>query len=166
MIDPDDLPDVQLRKQAKIIDALMRRAGRQKVLGGSAYHAFQSAIELQQQVAAQSRELETVRHETERTRRNLSQALSAMEEGFALFFDGHLDVCNDLFRNLLPDVSEHVVAGLDLNGYFDLMRESAHLVSTDVQLDHASERLAQGYDSGAAVSLVAELTQDLSLIHI
>ena len=108
MIDPNDPPEVQVAKQTRIIEALMQRAGRQKELGGSAYQAFQSAIELQQKVAAQSLELESVRHETERTRRNLTQALSAMEEGLALFFDGRLDVCNDLFRNLLPDIADRL----------------------------------------------------------
>ncbi|WP_298919161.1 PAS-domain containing protein [uncultured Roseobacter sp.] len=160
MIDPQDPLELQLSKQAKIIDALMRRAGRQRELSGSAYQAFQSAIELQQKVAAQSRELETVRHETERTRHSLAQALSAMEEGFALFYDGRLDVCNDLFLNLLPDVAGEVLPGLELDRYFGLIQQSRHLVSTDLSLDHAANVLARGYQASPVVSLVIELTQD------
>jgi signal transduction histidine kinase len=160
LIDPNEPVDVQLARQAKIIDALMRRAGRQKEVGGSAYRAFQSAIELQQKVAAQSLELESVRHETERTRRSLVQALSAMEEGLAVFFEGKLDVCNELFRNLLPDIADKVKPGLSLARYFDLMRQSEWLVSTDFDLEQAHETLSQGRDSSVAVSLVAELTRD------
>jgi signal transduction histidine kinase/ActR/RegA family two-component response regulator len=162
MINPDDPPEVQVAKQARIINALMHRAGRQKEFGGSAYHAFQSAIELQQKVAAQSLELESVRHETERTRRNLTQALSAMEEGLALFFDGRLDVCNDLFRNLLPDIADRLTPELELGRYFELMQQSAHLVSTDLELCRVRETLAPQHQHGknAAISLVAELTRD------
>lgn len=162
MIDPNDPPEVQVAKQTRIIEALMQRAGRQKELGGSAYQAFQSAIELQQKVAAQSLELESVRHETERTRRNLTQALSAMEEGLALFFDGRLDVCNDLFRNLLPDIADRLTPELELGGYFELMQQSAHLVSTDLDLAGVYKSLTPDHRKSkhAAISLVAELTHD------
>lgn len=160
MIDPNDPADVQIAKQARIIDALIRRAGRQKGMNRSAYQAFQSAIELQQQVAAQSLELENVRHETEQTRISLTQALSSMEEGFALFFDGRLGVCNDLFRNLLADVSEELVPGLELSVYFDLLRSSAHLVSVDGDLEGAYAALGDRAGEGAAVSLVVEVSND------
>ena len=45
MINPDDPLDVQVTKQQRIIDALLRRAGRQHEVGGSAYSLFQSAID-------------------------------------------------------------------------------------------------------------------------
>ena len=99
LIDPNQPSDIQIERQSRIIAALMRRADRQNELNVSAYSAFQSAIELQAQVAAKTRdleraatELESVRGDRERTRRNLHDALSAMHEGFALFTDGRLDV--------------------------------------------------------------------------
>jgi signal transduction histidine kinase len=160
MIDPNDPLDVQVVKQAKIIDALIRRAGRQTGMSRSAYEAFQSAIELQQKVAAQSLELESVRHETEQTRISLSQALSSMEEGFALFFDGRLGVCNELFRNLLPDISDSLVPGLDLEAYFELFSESSQLVSVDGDLRGAYAALGEPNTDTAAVSMVAEFVGD------
>jgi hypothetical protein len=101
LIDPDEPTDLQLARQERIIAALMRRADRQNEMSLSAYGAFQSAIELQAQVAAKTRdleeaatELETVRGDRARTQRNLHDALSVMPEGFALFTDGQLNVCN------------------------------------------------------------------------
>ncbi|WP_300036696.1 PAS-domain containing protein [uncultured Roseobacter sp.] len=160
MIDPNDTPDVQVAKQTRIIDALIRRAGRQNGINRSAYQAFQSAIELQQQVAAQSRELESVRHETEQTRISLTQALSSMEEGFALFFDGQLGVCNELFRNLLPDVSDRLEPGLELETFFGLLAGSSQLVSVDGDLRAAGRRLVAGSETSAPISMVAEFVRD------
>ena len=160
IVDPGADPETVIERQTKIIDALMRRAGRQKQVSGSAYHAFQSAIELQQQVTAQSLELETVRQETERTRQSLTQALSAMEEGLALFFENRLDVFNDLFRNLLPDITEEVKVGLSLPEYLMRMSRSAYVVSTDIDLQRTPELLLPGLRKNIAVSVVAELTGD------
>ena len=160
MINPDDPLEVKVEKQAKIIDALMRRAGRQKDVGPSAYRAFQSAIELQQKMAAQSLELESVRYERERTRKTLAEALGSMEGGLALFSDGTLNICNDLFKGLLPDISEHIVPGLSLARYFDLMSSSKYLVSTDRKLFTMRGALESDQNEGPVVSLVAEVSKD------
>lgn len=167
MINADDPLSIQIAKQAKIIDALVRRANRQTEVGPSAYNAFQSAIELQEKVAAQSRdleraatELESARYERERSRKNLADALSSMEEGFALFTDGQLDICNELFRALLPDVSPQVVPGLPLPAYIDLLPQSAHLVSIDGKLSASVSTLMAGTGGTSMVSLLIELTSD------
>ena len=160
MIDPSDPPQVQIEKQARIIDALVRRANRQKDLGPAAYRAFQSAIDLQQRVAEQHRELVSARHERERTRQALAEALSSMEEGFALFTDGRLNVCNELFRELLSDISDEVVPGLDMLDYLRLLESSAHLVSTEPGLSNMRDVLSDGQDQGPAVSVVAEVLPD------
>lgn len=160
MIDPNDPPQVQVEKQSRIIDALIRRASRQKDVGPSAYRAFQSAIDLQQQVAAQTLELESARYERERTRKTLAEALSSMEEGLALFSDGSLNICNDLFKGLLPDISNKIVPGLGLAAYFDLMGKSRHLASTDRNLGNVREALETGQSAGSVVSLVAEVARD------
>lgn len=167
IINQDDPLNMQVAKQARIIDALMRRANREQHVGPSAYRAFHSAIELQAQVAAQSRdleransELESVRYERERSRKNLAEALSSMKEGIALFSEGQLDICNDLFRSLLPDVSERLEPGLQLLHYFDLMSTSAYLVSTDQNLSLVQMQLQEGAPEAALTSLVVELAQD------
>lgn len=160
MIDPNDPPHVQVEKQARIIDALMRRASRQKDVGPSAYRAFQSAIDLQQKVAAQTIELESARDERERTRKTLAEALASMEEGLALFSDGSLNICNDLFKGLLPDVSEQMVPGLTLAECFELMAGSKYLVSTDRKLNTVRRALESDQNAGSVVSLVAEVSRD------
>lgn len=160
MIDPEDPPQVQVAKQAKIIDALIRRASRQKDVGPSAYRAFQSAIDLQQKVAAQTIELESARSERERTRRTLAEALASMEEGLALFSDGSLNICNGLFKALLPDISDRLEPGLDLAEFFSLMGSSKYLVSTDRKLHNVQAALESGRNAGSVVSLVAEVTRD------
>lgn len=160
MIDPEDPPQVQVAKQAKIIDALIRRASRQKDVGPSAYRAFQSAIDLQQKVAAQTIELESARSERERTRRTLAEALASMEEGLALFSEGSLNICNGLFKALLPDISDRLEPGLDLAEFFSLMGSSKYLVSTDRKLHNVQAALESGRNAGSVVSLVAEVTRD------
>ena len=168
LIDPDEPTDVQIARQERIIAALMRRADRQTEMNVSAYSAFQSAIELQAQVAAKTRdleeaatELETVRGDRARTQRNLHDALSVMQEGFALFTDGHLNVCNHLFRTVLPDIADEVVTGLTLDGYFDLMVRSRYLVSTDHKIHHPAAQVKKTEDGAMAMSLMIELTGDI-----
>lgn len=160
MIDPGEPLPEQMRRQSKIIDALIRRASQQKDVGPSAYRAFQSAIDLQQQVAAQTLELESARYERERTRKALAEALSSMEEGFALFSDGRLNMCNDLFRGLLPDISSQIVPQLELKRYFHLMNGSRFLVSTDRKLQNLPNVLEGRDGSEAALSVVAEIARD------
>ncbi|GAA4219710.1 hypothetical protein GGQ68_003831 [Sagittula marina] len=161
LIDPLEPPELQLLRQTRIIEALVRRATRQNEIGQTAYSAFQSAIELQSQVAAKTRDLEraadelkSIRFEGERTRKSLDEALAVMGEGFALFTDGQLDICNDLFQHLLPDVAQQVVPGLTLPEYYDLMAQSRVVVSTDRQIR------AGGTEGVPAASSVIELTED------
>ncbi|WP_375258643.1 hybrid sensor histidine kinase/response regulator [Citreimonas sp.] len=160
LVDPEEPAEVQLARQARIIEALVRRATRENDVSQTAYSAFQSAIELQSQVAARDRdlarattELESVRIERERTRKNLDEALSAMGEGFALFTDERLDVCNDLFLNLLPDISDRVVPGLALTDYAALIQRSRHLRSSDRPIEPVR-------NGAPALSVVLELTDD------
>ncbi|MBE0452366.1 MAG: PAS-domain containing protein [Roseovarius sp.] len=168
VIDASQPPEVRLERQERIIAALMRRADRQNELSLSAYSAFQSAIELQAQVAAKTRdleraasELESMRGDRERTRRNLHEALSAMHEGFALFTEGRLDICNDLFRNLLPDIAERVKMGLSLDGYFELMVQSRYLVSTDRKIHRPAVPMGDDSEAGIVMSILIEISGDI-----
>lgn len=160
MVNPSDPPQVQIEKQARIIDALVRRANRQSEIGPSAYRAFQSAIDLQQQVAAQTLELETVRSDRERTRKTLVEALSSMGEGVALFSEERLTICNDLFRGLLPDISHKIIPGLSLSHYLELVEISDRVVSTDRKLSVLRQTLKVRQSAGATTALVVELWED------
>ncbi|SFD63045.1 hybrid sensor histidine kinase/response regulator [Roseivivax sediminis] len=167
MIDPDVPLETQVARQAKIIDALIRRANREHDLSGSAYSAFQSAVALQGQVWAKTRdlertesELEVVRSDRERTRRTLTDALAALEGGVALFSEGRLEVCNELFQHLLPDIGARVRPGLSLEDYFEAMAESRHLVSTDRRIHSSLTRARHGPVGTSVLSFVIELAQD------
>lgn len=167
MIDPDDPLDVQVAKQARIIEALVRRAGRQHDVGNSAYGAFQSAIALQGQIWAKTRdlerasnELELLRFDREQTQKNLSDALSVMEGGFALFTDGKLQVCNDLFKSLLPDITDQILPGLTVEKYFKAVEVSVHLVGVDEGDQRNLTDTQRETADGARVSFVLELEGD------
>ncbi|WP_424985417.1 ATP-binding protein [Microbulbifer sp. S227A] len=167
MINPDDPLEVQVAKQTKIIDALVRRAGRQNDVGNSAYSAFQSAIALQGQIWAKTRdlerasnELELLRFDREQTQKNLSDALSAMEGGFALFTDGKLQVCNDLFKSLIPDVTDRILPGLDLASYYDALRSSRYLADDDERMQQVLSEATSSGGEPELSSFVLELRAD------
>ncbi len=167
MINPDDPLEVQIAKQTKIIDALVRRAGRQNDVGNSAYSAFQSAIALQGQIWAKTRdlerasnELELLRFDREQTQKNLSDALSAMEGGFALFTDGKLQVCNDLFKSLIPDITDRILPGLDLAAYYDALKSSRHLADDDERMQQILSEAASASSEPELSSFVLELRAD------
>ncbi|MGB3314399.1 MAG: ATP-binding protein [Albidovulum sp.] len=141
MIDPKDPPDIQIAKQARIIDALIQRAERGHGVGRSAYSMFQSAIALQAEVWEKTRdleealdtlgrassELELAYRSQERMQKSLSDAMSAVEGGFALFTDDRLQICNDYFRGLLPDVEPLILPGLAFDDYLGAVAASTYL---------------------------------------
>lgn len=166
LIDPDDPPEVQIARQGKIIDALVRRANREKDVGPSAFRAFQSAIELQQEVQAHRRDLaraettiRSIRDEQERMRRNLVEALSSMEDGFALFTEGRLALCNDPFRRLLRHMSEQIDTGVDIKRFFAQIAASNRVRSSDRNLATLTTTLDARRD-GSSVSVMIELQSD------
>ena len=161
MIDPTEPAEIQIQRQARIIEALIRRAGRQHEVSTSAYAAFQSAVALQGQVWAKTRdlerassELETLRFDRARTQKNLADALSVLDGGFALFEDDRLHVCNELFARLLPDISDRIVPGLPLETYLDLAAGSDHLLGREGRDGVRSD------DGGDLATFVVELSGD------
>lgn len=141
MIDPDEPYKVQIAKQAKIIEALINRAERGHEVGGSAYSLFESAIALQTEVWEKTKDLEKaldtlgrasseleIAYQTqERIQRNLADAMVAMEDGFALFSEERLQVCNAQFRHLLPDVEPLIKPGLGFDDYLAAVNASKYL---------------------------------------
>ncbi|MCF8481951.1 MAG: PAS-domain containing protein [Rhodospirillum sp.] len=142
VVDQSEPLDVQVARQAKIIDALIARLERENELGDTAYSLFQSAIALQGEVWEKTRdleraldtlgrassELESAERSRDRMRNSLSDAMMAVEGGFALFSEEGLQVCNDLFKRLLPDVESMIRPGLTFEAYSNALRESAFLV--------------------------------------
>ena len=141
MIDPNDPPERQVEKLQKVVKALMWRVEQSTEKGGTPYAMFQTAINLENEVQARTvalqdtlAELEDTHddltralQEAEQSRQNLLDALEAMNEGFALFSDGRLVICNERFKNLLPDVSEHIVEGVTFEEYARVVSRSSLL---------------------------------------
>ncbi|EEW23878.1 hybrid sensor histidine kinase/response regulator [Rhodobacter ferrooxidans] len=145
MIDPTAPPEEQIARQARIIEALVARAERADGVGDSAYALFQSAIALQAEVWQKTRDLESaldrlgrtssdleIAHQAqERVQKTLADALVAMEGGFALFFDDRLQVCNTLFRKLLPDIEPLIQPGLGFDTYLAALKASRSVSHLD-----------------------------------
>ncbi|PWK55084.1 PAS-domain containing protein [Silicimonas algicola] len=164
LVDPAEPIELRLERQEKIIDALIRRADRHNDIGPAAFRAFQSAIELQERIEAQTRdlkraetELASVRFDRERTRQGLVEALSSMAEGFALFMDDRLHVTNEFLSQLLPDRAADFVPNLGTDRFFALIAESEAFVSSDRSLHEIGTRLRRKKE---ALALVIELRDD------
>ncbi len=141
MIDPAEPLEKQVEKQAKIIEALVQRADREHDIGNSAYSLFQSAIALQGEVWEKTKDLERAldtlgrasnalqiaEYARDQTQRNLADALEAMEGGFALFTDERLQICNDQFKRLIPNLEEAIVPGLTFDTYFEAVEQSPYV---------------------------------------
>lgn len=162
MIDPNDPLEVQVEKQAKIIEALIKRSNRGHDIGGSVYSLFQSAIALQGEVwektkdlqhaldtlGQASNQLEIAEYAREQTQRNLAYALDAMEGGFALFTDGSLEICNDQFKSLIEDVADLVKPGLQIDDYFSVIAKSPE-VTDSAEIEPYLARLSDLHRKGS-----------------
>ncbi|WP_454289397.1 PAS-domain containing protein [Rhizobium arsenicireducens] len=177
MIDPNDSHEIQIAKQAKIIEALINRAERGHEVGGTAYSLFQSAIALQTEVwektkdlekaldtlGRASSELEIAYQAQERIQRNLADAMVAMEGGFALFSEDKLQVCNAQFRQLLPDVEPLIKPGLGFDDYLAAVNASRYLAREEGDGLNAQARptlTAQGPSGQRFSSFVMALRND------
>ena len=142
LLDPRDTLERQRDKLLVISDALMRRVEAATDDGGAAYAQFQRAALLEDQVRARTRDLDQTLDALNRSnsqlaeataaaeaaRRNLADAIGAVDEGFALFGpDERLVMCNAQFCAYFPDVQPHLVPGLSFWDYIDLVSLSRHL---------------------------------------
>jgi two-component system, sensor histidine kinase len=71
-----------------------------------------------------SNELATAYQAQEVSQANLADALEAMEGGFALFQEDRLQICNEHFKALLPDISPLIRPGLEYGDYMVAVAES------------------------------------------
>lgn len=142
LIDSTESLERQNEKLRKINDVLMRRIERSTEISGTAYAQFQRAATLEEEVRRRTRELEKAldllnlsnaqlaqaNKETEAARSNLTNAIEAIQEGFA-FFDpmDRLVMCNSRFGLHLPDVRDAIEPGLSFTEYVKLVSESPNL---------------------------------------
>ncbi len=175
MIDPSQPLDEQVRKLRKINDVLMMRVERSTDISGSAFALFQTAISLENEVHARTQDLQQALDDLGQTntrlqqahqeavaaRRDLANALEAVQEGFALFGgDDNLVMCNRRFRMLFPDASQKIKTGVSFATYAHLIAHSSHLKREPNQSpqDWAAMRLDQHGKSIA--TFVISLTND------
>ncbi|MBI6629160.1 hybrid sensor histidine kinase/response regulator [Pontibaca sp. S1109L] len=171
MIDKNLPPEIQVKKQLRIIDALIRRADREQDFGGSPYSLFQSAVSLQGEVWEKTRDLElaldtlgkasvvleSTEHARDQMQRNLADTLDIMDGGFALFSAGKLEICNDVFRSLIPDITARITSNLTLDAYFDLLEDSK---SATLSVDPDVGTPGQTRRAGQRASFVLALPHD------
>ncbi|WP_211299363.1 PAS-domain containing protein [Pukyongiella litopenaei] len=143
ILHPNEPQQRQLDKLQRIVEVLMRRVEASGEDSFNSYAHFQTAVALEAQVKARTRDLEEAvtllnqsrarlaeaKAEAETARADLSNALEAVREGFALFApDDRLIMSNRRFARMLPDVVGHITPGLLLEDYIRLVSQSSELV--------------------------------------
>jgi two-component system, sensor histidine kinase len=146
--DPDDARE-QIRKLEKINRALMLRVEKSMDFSGGAFSLFQTAILLEDKVKARTVDLEQTlenlseayanlkdaRDDAEVAKQNLTAAIDAVNEGFALFdSDERLVMCNAPFRELMPDVGALLLPGRSFETISNDFSRSLHLLLGKDQL--------------------------------
>ncbi len=134
---------VRISKLEKINAALINRVEKSMDFSGGGFPLFQTAVVLEAQVRERTKDLEDTleklssaytqlrkaTNEAREVRQNLSAAIEAIEEGFALF-DGNekLIMCNDPFARLMPDISKQLVAGAPFETMAGLFANSRYII--------------------------------------
>lgn len=167
LINPSDTLEQQNDKLKKIANALMRRVEQGSDGLGAAYTQFQRAVMLEEEVQERTRDLgralellntsnaqlAEANRETEAARRNLTNAIETVQEGFALFnADEVLVMCNSRFGMHMPDIRDRMQPGLSFHDYVDLVSQSQFLA------------LAQGETSESWAARRMERHQDRHVI--
>ncbi len=151
LIDRRDGDAANIDKLLTIADKLMHHAEQGRADGGGAFEAFRRAAVLEELVRERTRDLEatlTLLNEanaaTERARRNLSDGIEAIDEGFALFdAQGVMQLCNSRFCRPLADIKARIVPGLSFHDYVRMcsLSENLALPPGMTPEDWAAERL-------------------------
>ncbi len=142
-LDPQDTVERENEKLRKITAVLMRRVEQDTQDSNAGYAHFQRAILLEDQVRARTRDLEDTLEQlndsnarlsaairdAEQARSDLSNALEAIYEGFAIFDpDDRLVMSNSRFCAYLPDVRHGLKPGTPFKAYIELVSRSSNLV--------------------------------------
>ena len=141
MLRETDSPERKIEKLSRISEALMTSLERNSTISVSAYSLFQTATALEQEVhdrtvdlqmalgnlSLKNRELALAQRTTEASRQNLENAIEAMQEGFALFSEDRLVICNNKFRSAFSDIAEHIQPGISFSRYAECVSQSSFL---------------------------------------
>lgn len=142
LINPADPPERREEKLIRICQSLMSRVEQASNDNASAYQQFQRAVMLEEQVRERTRDLEKTmallntsnmqlaeaNDAAQAARAHLSNALEALQEGFALFgADDRLIMFNQRFCRQMPDVVAHLKEGLAFDDYIGLVGRSRHV---------------------------------------
>jgi two-component system, sensor histidine kinase len=142
---PEEVTAAQeyIRKLEKINRALMGRVEKSMDFSGGAFSLFQTAILLDDKVKARTSDLELTlenlseayanlkdaRDDAETAKQNLTAAIDAVSEGFALFdADERLVMCNAPFQELMADVHDHLKPGSNFKDIAYGFSRSQHLL--------------------------------------
>ncbi|SMG47739.1 hybrid sensor histidine kinase/response regulator [Paracoccus sp. J56] len=125
LIDRDDEAGHNLEKLLIIAEALMRHSEERRDENSAAFEEFRRAALLEERVRQRTRDLEATLERlnaanatAERARRDLSQAIEAIEEGFALFDpEDRLVLCNSRFCADLTEVHQALAPGISFATY-------------------------------------------------
>jgi two-component system, sensor histidine kinase len=133
----------QIARLEKINRALMGRVERSMDLSGGAFSLFQTAILLEDKIKARTIDLERTlenlseayahledaRDDAEIAKQNLTAAIEAVSEGFALFdVEEKLVMCNTPFRTLMPDINMELIPGTPFTKLAAMFAQSDSLV--------------------------------------
>ncbi len=163
LVNPADPPERQRQKLLTIVEALMRRVEQATDDSGTAYALFQRAAMLEDQVRERTRDLERAldllndsnarlaeaTRAAETAQANLTNAIEAVQEGFALFGpDDVLILANARFCADLPDLRPVLRPGLTFAAYVAAVARSPHLdlPPGEAPADWAAARLARHRD--------------------
>jgi two-component system, sensor histidine kinase len=139
---PSEL-EQKVLKLEKVNRALMGRVERSMDFSGTGFALFQTAILLEDKVKVRTRDLESTlsdlstayariqeaRDDAEIAKQNLTAAIEAVSEGFALFDDSErLVMCNSHFRALMPDIGDELTPGLSFTQMAEMFASSRFLV--------------------------------------
>lgn len=142
LINPSDSLARQNQKLLKIAETLMRRVEQSPSETGLAYAQFERAALLEEEVRNRTLDLEQALDQlnlthtqlslanaaTESARADLSNAIEAVRDGFALF-NAHdeLVMCNSRFGKWMRDVHPQLLPGLSFKTYVKLVSRSSFL---------------------------------------
>lgn len=142
LVDPNEPLEEQHARLLVITDALMRRVEQEMDDVGEAYAQFERAVILEDQVKQRTAELEhalsllnqsnaqlaEASREADAARSDLSSAIEAVREGFAMFnSDDVMVMCNSRFGQQIRDVQPNLKPGLHFNEYVLLVSQSQFL---------------------------------------
>ncbi|WP_420558132.1 PAS-domain containing protein [Roseovarius sp.] len=142
LVDPREPLEVQFERLRAISAVLMRRVESHADRDGAAYAQFERAVVLEDQVRSRTQELEraldllnesnerlsAANNEVEAARRDLSDAIEAVQEGFALFNEEDvLLLFNRRFCWQMPDVRARLKPGLRFDEYVEIVSQSRAL---------------------------------------